>query len=50
MVDGKGSNKFAEKKRGKLFRDSTLTNDEIGIDVSVAMHGITTTVLQAEYL
>ena len=50
VVGGKGSNEFVEKKRGKLFRDSTLPNDEIGSDGSVAMHGITTTVLQAEYV
>ena len=35
-------------KRGNLFRDSTLPNDEIGSDGSVAMHGTTTTILQAE--
>ena len=48
MVGSKGSNEFVEKKRGKLFRDSTLPNDGIGSDGSVAMHGITTTALQAE--
>ena len=50
VVNVKGSNESAEKQRGKLFRDSTLPNDGIGSDGSVAMHGITTTVLQAEYL
>ena len=50
MVDGKGLNEFVEKKRGKLFRDSTLPNDEIGSDGSVAMHGITNTEFQDNYL
>ena len=48
MVDGKGLNEFVEKKRGKLFHDSTLPNDETGSDGSVVMHGITTTAFQDE--
>ena len=36
------------RKRGKLFLGSTILNDEIGSDGSVAMHDITTTALQAE--
>ena len=50
VVDGKCSNQFVEKKRGKFFCYSTLPNDERGSDENVAMHGITTNALQAKYL
>ena len=50
MVNNKGPNELVEKKRGKLFRDSTLPNHEIGSDESVSMHGITTATLQDEDL
>ena len=48
MFGGKGSNEFVNKKRGNLFCDSALPNDEICYDGSVAMHGITATALQAK--
>ena len=47
VVDGKRSNEFVKKKRGKSFRDYTLPNDEIGYDRSVAMHSINTTAIKA---
>ena len=36
------------EKLGKLIRDSTVPNYEIGSDGSVEIHGITTTTLQAK--
>ena len=48
LVHGKGSNELVKKITGKLFCDSTLPNDEIGSDGSVAIRGITTTALQAK--
>ena len=35
VANGKGWNELFEKNRGKLFCDSTLPNDEIGIDTSI---------------
>ena len=48
LVNRKGLNKFVKKKAGKLFRDSTSQNNEMGSDGSVAVHDITTSALQAK--